>query len=65
MVEYAKSKEIHHEYVPLDGVDYMQTRHLPLKAKKILADKIASKNYKFGVNLIYELNQQGDTDLFL
>ncbi len=65
MVEYAKSKEIHHEYVPLDGVDYMQTRHLPLEAKKILADKIASKNYKFGVNLIYELNQQGDTDLFL
>ena len=65
MVEYEKSKEIYHEYVPLDDVDYMQTKHLPLEAKKILAEQIASKKYKFGVSLIYELEQHGDTNLFL
>ena len=65
MVEYAKSKEIYHEYVPLDDVDYMQTKHLPLGAKKLLVEQIRSKNYKFGVSLIYELEKHGDTNLFL
>jgi|TARA_B110000495_G_C22835656_1_gene487437 sulfatase maturation enzyme AslB (radical SAM superfamily) len=65
MVEYAKSKEIYHEYVPLDDVDYMQTKHLPLEAKKLLVEQIASKNYKFGVSLIYELEQHGDINVFL
>ena len=65
MVEYAKSKEIYHEYVPLDDVDYMQTKHLPLEAKKLLVEQIRSKNYKFSTSLIYELEKHGDTNLFL
>lgn len=65
MVEYAKSKEIYQEYVPLDDVDYMQTKHLPIKAKEILIDRIASKNYKFGASLINELEQTGDVEVFL
>ena len=65
MVEYAKSKEIYQEYVPLDDVDYMQTKHLPLETKKLLVEQIRSKNYKFSTSLIYELEKHGDTNLFL
>ena len=65
LVDYAKQKEIYQEYVPLDDVDWMQPKHLPLEAKKVLAERIQKQNYKFGISLIYALEQHGNKNKFL
>ena len=65
LVDYAKQKDIYQEYVPLDDVDWMQPKHLPLEAKKVLAERIQKQNYKFGVSLIYALEQHGNKNTFI
>lgn len=65
LVNYAKQKDIYQEYVPLDDVDWMQPKHLPLEAKKVLAERIQKQNYKFGVSLIYALEQHGNKNTFI
>ena len=52
-------------FVPLDDVDWMQPKHLPLEAKKVLAERIQKQNYKFGVSLIYALEQHGNKNTFI
>lgn len=65
LVEYAKMNDIIQEYVPLDDVDWMQPKHLPPKAKRIVYERIKEKNYKFGTNLIYAMGDNGNINTFL
>ena len=65
MVDFCKMHEIYHDYVLIDGPQWMRPRNLPVHVKQILIEQLRKQDYKFGTKLILELEQSGDTDLFL
>jgi len=72
LILFCKKINIPHNYVLIDGPDYMMPRNLPTKYKQDLISKfkhIMQKpnylNYNIFNVAIKELSKQGDTELFL
>lgn len=73
LINYTVEKEIFHNYVVVDGPNWMMPRNLPEEIKEIVINKIQKEKTKFVVPnnkkifdlLIHEIKQPGDFGMFI
>ena len=65
LISFCKTMELDHQYVMVDGPDWMRPRNLPAEVKKELIEEYKDKQEPIYKLIIEELNQEGNFNLFV